>query len=252
VKGPSRPKRTRLRSAGKAKRRLSLSPDRRETLEARIGYRFNDDLLLVRALTHPSLIDEYDGGASFSNQRLEFLGDRVLGLVMAEWLIQKYPNEREGFLTKVFHRLVSGETCAKIGHSLQLREFLFVDPSMQRNESGHYDKAVGDAIEALIAAIYRDGGLKAADAFIRRIWVQITDPLDETSADNPKTRLSDWCGANKAPYATYETLSREGPDHAPIFTVQVSVEGHGIARATGRSKQDAEKAAAHSLLEQFT
>jgi ribonuclease-3 len=249
MKGPARPKRTRLRAASAARARPRLSSERRRALETAIGYRFKDEALLLQALTHPSLIDEFDGDAGFSNQRMEFLGDRVLGLVMAEWLIQKYPKEREGHLTKVFHRMVSGDTCAAIGQSFHLRDYLFLDPSMRKNEAGHYDKAVGDAVEALIAAIYRDGGLRAATAFIRRVWINEDTRALETADENAKTRLSDWCGANKAPYAVYTTLSRAGPDHAPVFTVQASIEGRGSATATGRNKQDAEKTAAAALLE---
>ena len=249
MKGQSRPKRTRHRAAAKAKPRPDLTRDERDRLEAAIGYRFKDDSLLQRALTHPSLTDEYSGGARFSNQRLEFLGDRVLGLVMAEWLTLKYPKEREGHLTKIYHTLVSGETCAAVGATFNLRDYLFLDASMQKNTSGHYDKAVGDAVEALIAAIYKDGGLDKAESFIKRVWITDKMPSRAEDVSNPKTRLSDWCGANRAPYAVYETLSRDGPDHAPVFTVRASIEGRGDATATGRNKQEAETAAAAALLE---
>lgn len=249
MKGQNRPKRTRHRAAAKSKPRPDLSRDQRDRLEAAIGYRFKDDSLLQRALTHPSLADEYAGGARFSNQRLEFLGDRVLGLVMAEWLTLKYPKEREGHLTKIYHTLVSGETCAAVGEAFDLRDYLFLDASMQKNTSGHYDKAVGDAVEALIAAIYKDGGLEKAEAFIKRVWITDKMPSRVEDVSNPKTRLSNWCGAQRAPYATYETVSRDGPDHAPVFTVRASIEGHGEAEATGRNKQEAETAAAAALLE---
>jgi len=244
MKGSSRPKRTRHRAAAKAKSRPDLTSQERDRLEAAIGYTFKDGNLLQRALTHPSLSDEYSGGPRFSNQRLEFLGDRVLGLVMAEWLTLKYPKEREGHLTKVYHSLVSGETCAAVGEALNLRDYLFLDSSMQNNQPGHYDKAVGDAVEALIAAIYKDGGLESAEAFIKRIWIKDHMPSRLQDASNPKTRLSDWCGANRQPYAVYKTLSRKGPDHAPVFTVRASIEGHREATATGRNKQEAETAAA--------
>ncbi|MEL6828832.1 MAG: ribonuclease III [Pseudomonadota bacterium] len=249
MKGQSRPKRTRQRAAAKAKPRPSLSKEAQNELETAIGYRFKDDGLLQRALTHPSLTDEYSGGARFSNQRLEFLGDRVLGLVIAEWLTLKYPKEREGHLTKVYHTMVSGETCAAVGETFQLRDYMFFDASMQKNTSGHYDKAVGDAVEALIAAVYKDGGLDKAEAFIKRVWVTENMPSRVEDVSNPKTRLSDWCGAHRAPYAVYETVSQDGPHHAPIFTVKATIEGHGEAIATGRSKQEAETAAAAALLE---
>lgn len=252
MKKPARPKRTRLRAAAKATSRPTLADAERKALEAAIGYRFKDEALLTRALTHPSLIDDFGGGASFSNQRLEFLGDRVLGLVMAELLINKYPKEREGHMTKLFHHLVSGPTCAEVGGRVNLRDYLFMDASMRQNKSGQYDKAVADAVEALIAAIYHDGGIDAAERFIKHCWIfdTLTKAKAEPDAD-PKTRLSDWCGANQATYAVYSTLSQDGPPHAPVFTVEVEVEGHGSATATGGNKQKAERAAAAALLEKL-
>ena len=251
MKKPTRPKRTRLRAAAKANGRPVLSTEQRKTLETAIGYKFKDVDLLTRALTHPSLIDDFDGGAQFSNQRMEFLGDRVLGLVIAEMLIARYPKEREGFLTKIFHTLVSGDTCALVGERFNLRDYLFLDASMQRNKSGHYDKAVSDAVESLIAAIYQDSGLKAAETFIKTCWVFDTIRPEASNEENPKTRLSDWCGANGAPYAEYKTTAQNGPPHAPVFTIQASVEGHGHAVAKGGNKQEAEKAAAAALLEKL-
>ncbi|MEO1642611.1 MAG: ribonuclease III [Pseudomonadota bacterium] len=247
----ARPKRTRLRSAAKAKpkKRPMLSATERAELEAQIGYTFKEEGWLNRALTHPSLIDNYDGDAQFSNQRLEFLGDRVLGLVMAEILTARFPKEREGYLTKLFHQLVSGEACAEVGEQFGLRKYIFFDASMRHNKPGAYDKAVADAVEALIAAIYRDGGLDKAADFIRRYWIFDAFRAEADSSVNPKTRLSDWCGANKAPYATYKSLSQDGPPHAPVFTVEATVEGHASAEAKGGSKQEAEMAAASALLD---
>ena len=247
-----RPKRTRLRAAGKAAKRTrpELDADQRADLEARLGYRFKNIDWLNRALTHPSLIDNYDGDAQFSNQRLEFLGDRVLGLVMAELLIAKFPAEREGYLTKLFHQLVSGEACADVGESIGIGPFLFIDASMEKNKRGSYDKSVADAVEAVIAAIYRDGGLGAAESFISKHWIfELVDR--EVSQQNPKTRLSDWCGANRAPYAIYDIVERSGPDHEPVFTVRARVDGHGEAIEKGRSRQEAEMAAADRLLRDF-
>jgi len=244
-----RPKRTRLRASGKTVRRKrpELDDEQRADLEGRLGYTFSRVDWLNRALTHPSLIDNYDGDAQFSNQRLEFLGDRVLGLIMAEVLIAKFPAEREGYLTKLFHHLVSGETCAEVGEAMDLRSFLFLDPSMEKNKRGSYDKSVADAVEAIVAAVYRDGGLEAARKVIDKHWIM--DLVErEVSQQNPKTRLSDWCGANRAPYAVYDILERSGPDHEPLFTVRVRVEGIGEATETGRSRQEAEMAAADRLL----
>ena len=249
----ARPKRTRQRAAAKAipKARPALSPERRAEVERKLGYTFVDETLLNRALTHPSLIDNFDGDAQFSNQRLEFLGDRVLGLVMAELLIARFPNEREGFMTKVFHTLVSGETCAAVGEGIDLRPFIFMDASMAHNRGGGYDRSVADAVEALIAAIYRDGGYGPAKDFIKKTWV--FDAISSATApvQNPKTRLSEWCGKNRVSHAVYETVERSGPDHAPVFRVRVSVDGKGQAVETGASKQEAEMAAAETLLREL-
>lgn len=253
MKRPNRPKRTRLRANAKApsKSRPQLSAERRAELEAKLGYRFKDGNWLTRALTHPSLIDNYDGDAQFSNQRLEFLGDRVLGLVVAEVLSQRHPKQREGYLTQLFHKLVSGETCADIGETFDLRSYIFMDSSMQRNPAGQYDKATADAVEALIAAIYYDGGLSAATKFIKDHWVFTPRETVRASEANPKTRLSDWCGANQLPYAVYAIIDQTGPAHAPHFTVEAKIEGRGSAQASGPSKQDAEKAAAAALLDKL-
>lgn len=246
---PARPKRTRLRASGRAvkRRRPELDDVQRADLENRLGYAFRNIEWLNRALTHPSLIDNYDGDAQFSNQRLEFLGDRVLGLVVAELLIAKFPAEREGYLTKIFHKLVSGEACAEVGEAIGLKHFLFLDPSMQKNKQGSYDKSVADAVEAVIAAIYRDADLDAAREFISRHWIMELVER-EVSQQNPKTRLSDWCGAHRKSYAVYDIVDRSGPDHEPIFTVRASVEGAGEATEQGRSRQEAEMAAADRLL----
>ncbi|MEP1143387.1 MAG: ribonuclease III [Henriciella sp.] len=250
MKRPSRPKRTRLRASAKTAKQPTLSRDKRQQLEDAMGYRFKDGDILLHALIHPSLIDEFRGGAGFSNQRMEFLGDRVLGLVIAEVLINKYPKEREGFMTKHFHNLVSGQTCAEVGTTINLRNYLFMDASMRSNQPNKYDKAVADAIEALIAAIYLDGGLDAAERFIKKCWSfdGLTKDVIDPNA-NPKTRLSDWCGANQSAYAVYETLATSGPDHDPVFTVKASVEGHGEATAKGGNKAEAERAAAGALLD---
>ncbi|MEQ9314723.1 MAG: ribonuclease III [Henriciella sp.] len=247
-----RPKRTRLRAAARAvkRQRPELDDAQRADLESRLGHSFSNPDWLNRALTHPSLIDNYDGDAQFSNQRLEFLGDRVLGLVVAEMLISRFPAEREGYLTKIFHQLVSGEACAEVGEAIGLQQFLFLDASMQNNRRGSYDKSVADAVEAIIAAIYRDGSLDAARSFIKRHWIMELIER-EVSQQNPKTRLSDWCGANRAPYAVYDIVDRSGPDHEPLFTVRARVEGKGEAIEQGRSRQEAEMAAADRLLREL-
>ncbi|MEM7493562.1 MAG: ribonuclease III [Pseudomonadota bacterium] len=257
-RGPSkssRPKRTRLRRAAQSKaksaKRPVLSAGKREELEGKIEYTFRDESWLNRALTHPSLIDNYNGDAQFSNQRLEFLGDRILGLIMAEILITRFPKEREGYLTKLFHGLVSGETCAAVGEQFGLRDYVFLDDYLRSHNAGAYDKITADAVEALIAAIYRDGGLKAAETFIKRHWIFAAIKSEADNATNPKSQLSDWCNQNNAPYAAYETLSQRGPQHAPIFTVRASVSGYGQAEADGGNKQEAEMAAASALLERL-
>ena len=197
-------------------------------LEEKIGYEFRDPALLDRALTTPAC--RMSDPAAADNQRLEFLGDAVLGLLSADAVFAAYPEEQEGCLTVRRTHLVSGAVLA---------------------EAGERAKAIADAMEAVMGAVWLDGGLAAAQGVFSRLGLPIDAPLNEW-ADNPKGHLQVRAQAHKPPARpVYEILKSEGPSHAPIVTVRVAVEGLGAATATAGSKTAAEIAAAAALLQQL-
>jgi ribonuclease-3 len=214
-------------------------------LEDRLGHRFNDPALLRRALTHASADNRE------SNERLEFLGDRVLGLVIAQALHQRYPDEPEGMLTRRLHALVRWETCARVGEAIDLWPHLVLTRSELANQGGRARGTIlGSAVEALIAALHLDGGMDAAAAFIEKHWLPLLDTI-ATDQRDAKTRLQEWSqgrGRGESGAPAYSLVGREGPDHAPRFVVQVAVPGHEPAQGAGASKREAEQAAAAALL----
>jgi ribonuclease-3 len=216
-----------------------------DALEEKLRHAFTDKALLRRALTHAS------ADSAVSNERLEFLGDRVLGLVIAEKLHQLYPAEPEGMLTRRLHALVRWETCARVGENLDLWSQLVLTKSETANDGGRARGAiVGSAVEALIAALYLDGGLEAARAFIEAQWLPLLDTI-ATEQRDAKTRLQEWSqsgGRGEKGAPAYALVSRDGPDHAPHFVVSVTVTGHEPATGEGSSKREAEQAAAAALL----
>ena len=199
--------------------------------------------LYSRALTHGSA-----GGESY--QRLEFLGDRVLGLTVARWLYAAYPGEPEGELSRRLNSLVTGIACAQVAREIGISAHLKL--GKQARDDGAYDSdnILGDVTEALIGALYLDHGFDAAEAFIRKHWA----PLVEGHVDaprHPKSALQEWAAAHNRKPPVYTITDRSGPHHNPRFTVSVSLGSAGEASATGTSKQEAETAAASALLEQL-
>lgn len=226
----------------------SLPSEQREACEAAIGRRFADPGLLDRAMTHRSAVQGRP--SEWSNERLEFLGDRVLGLVMAETLLERFPGVREGELAPRLNLVVSRDACARIGAELGLGAFLIVDDA-ERSTGGAAKKSLlANAVEAAIGAIYMDGGLAAARGFILRCWKQALMEVSSAPRD-PKTELQEWAQGQGHPTPRYLHEGREGPDHAPSFTVSVTIEGAPAARGEGPSKQDAERAAARAMLERI-
>ncbi len=208
-----------------------------------LGHAPKELKLFERALTHPSLgKDNY--------QRLEFLGDRVLGLVIAEWLSERFTREMEGQLSHRLTTLVSGASCAQIGFALGLPDRLMLGKQALDDGAARSENVVGDAVEALIAALYLDGGYDAAKAFVRRNWAAMVD-AQQTAPRHPKSLLLEWAEGHGRRPPDYEVVDQSGPPHAPRFTVRASVRGLGSAEGQGTSKQDAETAAAAALLEQF-
>lgn len=214
-------------------------------IERTLGHRPADAVLFERALTHAS-----HGGADY--ERLEFLGDRVLGLVAAAWLYRRFPDEAEGSLSPRFNAIVSRETCAGIGRRLGIPEMLRLGKQARDDGATQSDNVVGDVVEALIGALYVDGGLDAARAFVERAWADVVEGQRQAPR-HPKSALQEWAAANQCRPPVYALAGRAGPHHAPRFTVSVEVGGRkgGSATAEGTSKQEAETAAAATLLEKL-
>lgn len=206
----------------------------------RLGHEPRDLSLFELALTHSSV-----GGPSY--ERLEFLGDRVLGMVIARALYERYPNEPEGNLSKRYNALVDRETCAENGREIGVPALVRLGRQAREDGASQSENVVGDVVEALIGALYLDGGLVAAERFIRALW-EPDLAVQRRAPQHPKSGLQELAAARGAKAPVYEVLSRTGAHHAPKFTVKVSVPQLGEAIAEGASKQDAETAAAAALL----
>jgi ribonuclease-3 len=216
-------------------------------LERRLGHAFADRSLLEAALTHASVSD---GAKKIRhNERLEFLGDRVLGLLAAEALVRSNPDWREGELTFRQNALVNGKTCAAVARSAGLPKALRLSGSTSSQGGRENDRILGDAMEALMAAIYLDGGLEAARRAFDIAWAEALAGVAAEPGREAKTALQEWAMSLGRPLPAYRRVSRTGPDHAPLFTVEVNVEGCAPASGVGSSLRDAEKAAARAMLE---
>lgn len=215
-------------------------------LEDTLGHRFANPDLAARALTHASAIDG-SIPARETYQRLEFLGDRVLGLVVADMLVERFPDASEGELSRLFHRLVSGETCAAVGAELDLSQYVRTGKSMRKGGTRTPQSVLADVCEALIGALYVDGGLPAAQAFVKRHWEPRIEATRRASRD-AKTELQEWAHRRGFEAPSYVEVLRSGPDHAPEFEIEVSVGDVAPERGKGGSKREAEHVAAESLL----
>lgn len=205
-----------------------------------VGYQFQKPSLLDEALTHPSL------SGSYNYQRLEFLGDRVLALSIATWLLEAYPGEAEGYLNRRFTALVRKETLAEMARKLEIVKAIKLTPGAESEGTRDKEAVQSDVCEAVIGAMYLDGGYAVADAFIRKHWVPLVNEATEASRDS-KTLLQEWCQGRALPLPNYEVVGRSGLDHSPVFTIEVTVEGKGSAKAEGTAKRLAEQAAAKTL-----
>ena len=209
--------------------------------ETRFGHRFGNAENLNLALTHSST------GAGRNYERLEFLGDRVLGLVMAELLYDVFPDEVEGDLAKRHAALVSGETLALIAEQIQLGEVLKLSHGERAGGGAKNENILADVMEALIGAIYLDAGLPPCKPVIASLWENVLHTMKEPPRD-PKTGLQEWAQGRGLPLPKYDMIGRSGPDHAPVFTIAVTVEGFEPLSAEGPSRRAAEKSAATLLL----
>jgi len=224
----------------------SIKKGQSEKIQKALQYNFIRPSLLEEALTHPSAMNHHKGDA-VAYERLEFLGDRVLGLVIAEMLLKRNPNEAEGDIAKRHTALVRGETLTIIAENIGLGESLLLS-SGEHKTGGRYKAAVlADAMEALIGAIYLDGGLEAAQELILREWNDIANSI-ETPPQDPKTILQEWVQEKSLPLPKYELVSKTGFEHEPVFEMRVSVEGFKDVMASSTSKRRAEKKAAEQML----
>lgn len=212
-------------------------------VEAQTGHRPRDSGLFERAMTHSSR-----EGANY--ERLEFLGDRVLGLAVAAWLFAAFPDEPEGNLSRRLNVLVSRETCAEVARAIGLAGQMRLGKQALEDGACESDNVLGDMIEALLGALFIEGGMEAADRFVRRHWEGLLDG-QLSAPKHPKSALQEWAAANNRKPPEYAQVDRSGPQHAPLFVVEVSIRGVGAARAQGSSKQEAEREAARVLLEKI-
>lgn len=221
-------------------------PDERLTrAEELLGHWFADRSLLEIALTHPSAVPEVRGAVS--NERLEFLGDSVLGFVVAEHLYRRLPEALEGTLTRRKVAVVNGVLLSAVAHDLGLGDLIAYGRGERESARGRAS-ALENALEALIGAVYLDAGLERTAAVIRRLFGTLLDRADMAPLQDPKSTLQQLTQSRELGHPTYAVIDSEGPVHAPTFTVAVSVAGELIATAEGHSKQAAEKAAAHRAL----
>ena len=215
----------------------------RDFLRTALGHEPKDLLLFERALTHSSVGKD-------SYERLEFLGDRVVGLVIARWLYERFDKEPEGKLSRRYNVLVSRETCAEIGRELGLPARIKLGKQAREDGANQSDNVVGDVVEALMGALLLDGGIDKAGAFIRRTWTPYVESQGR-APKHPKSALQELAAARNWATPQYEVARKSGAHHAPRFTVRVAIRNVGEASAEGSSKQEAETAAATALLEQL-
>lgn len=214
------------------------------SFQNRLGYTFDDPSLLTEAVTHSSMSSQ----TRRDNQRLEFLGDRVLGLIIAHALFEKYIEAKEGILAPRFNTLVRKETCAEVAQQIDLGSVLKLGRSEMVSGGRRKEALLGDAMEAIIAAIYIDGGLGTAEKTILTLWGQHIEAV-KSDARDAKTALQEWAQARGLKPPIYETMSRKGPDHAPIFEIEVCLETGEKQQASAGTKRKAEQAAANALLQ---
>lgn len=213
-----------------------------EWLGETFGHAPGDLARYERALTHGSQ-------ASANYERLEFLGDRVLGLAVAEWLYELFPDEPEGSLSKRLNALVTGAVCAEVARGIGVQPWLRLGKQARDDGASDSDNVLGDVMEALIGALYLDYGFEPARDFVRRAWSDRVQ-ANTRAPQHPKSALQEWAAAHNRKTPAYDVIDRSGPQHAPRFVVRVSLGDFAHAEASGSSKQEAETAAAATLLEQ--
>jgi ribonuclease-3 len=228
-----------------------------EPLERRVGYRFKDRGLLEHALTHRSRVHEDASGGVFDNESMEFLGDSVLGFVIAAMLFREFPQHNEGQKSKLKASLVSAASLARLAEQLDLGEFLILGRGEEKTGGRRKHAIIADCYEALIAAIYLDGGIEPAQRFIEQQFSELIEEAKRTGAgalftDDWKSALQEFLQSRGLGLPAYRLAGELGPDHRKSFVVEVVVEGEAVASAEGRSKKEAAQSAARAALEKLS
>ncbi len=212
-----------------------------EELQEKIEYKFKDLVLLQTALTHSST------GETKNYERLEFLGDRVLGLVIASLLFRRFPDEKEGDMAKRLASLVQGQTIADVSQGISLGDFILFSDAEAASGGAKNDHILADVFEAVIGAIYLDGGFDECKKLIEKHWQDVLHTM-RRPPQHPKTAIQEWAQSKGLPLPVYEIVSQSGPDHAPKFEVKLSIKGHDPIFSKGRSRAEAEKQAAADFM----
>ncbi|MFP4522476.1 MAG: ribonuclease III, partial [Fibrobacterota bacterium] len=230
----------------------SGSENKYEDLESAAGYSFRNKAVLERALTHRSFAYNHKGGGFYSNERMEFLGDAVLDLVVTEFLFNRYINRREGHLSRIKSLIISRKVLCKAAAKCRLGDYLFLSRSEVKSGGRKRDSILADAFEAFICAVYLDGGLKEASDFIDSFLLSDIDIyLAEDELRNYKSEFLELAQSGHGSTPVYEVAEEKGPDHKKIFIIEVSLGGEILGRGEGRTKKDAEQAAARMALEKI-
>lgn len=208
-----------------------------------LGHEPKDLKVFERAVTHAS-------AGRDSYERLEFMGDRVLGLAIAHWLFERFPDEPEGKMSRRYNVLVARETCAEVGRSLGVPAQIILGKQAREDGATFSDNVIGDVVEALLGALMLDGGMDKAEEVVRRLWAPYLNS-QKRAPQHPKSQLQEVAAAKGLKAPQYELLGQFGAHHSPTFRVKVGIRGAGTAEAEGSSKQEAETAAAAALLEQM-
>ena len=224
-----------------------------QTLEERLGYRFRDRNLLCAAMIHSSYANEHRGSGLSSNERLEFLGDAVLGLVTGEYLFRTHPDAPEGDLTRMRAALVCEESLHEVAQSLGLGAYLKLGKGEESGGGRQRPSILADATESVFAAVYLDGGMEAARALIHRVLLERgREEAVERRRRDYKTMLQEVVQRKANQVLRYEMIDASGPDHDKVFTCAVTLNDERIGQGSGRSKKEAEQAAAQSALEELS
>jgi ribonuclease-3 len=225
-----------------------------DSLQSSLGYRFKSRALIDEALTHSSLVNEQKTSSARHNERLEFLGDAVLSLVMSEYLASALPQSSEGTLSKLKAQVVSETSLARVARRLGLGEHLKLGRGEDRSKGREKDSLLADALEAVLAAVFLDGGFDASRTVARDIFAEelanIAAQQEQPGASDYKTQFQEWCQKRHDTLPRYMTVRESGPDHQKIFEVELSIQGDVVGVGSGRSKKEAEQQAAKQALGQ--